>query len=42
MADYIAYFNITLNCCFNITDIEAKFLFEKNLWAEISIQEMNS
>ena len=28
---YISRFNIALNRCSNITDIEAKFLFEENL-----------
>ena len=38
MAEYKARFNITLNRFSNVTDIEAKFLFEENLWAEIAFQ----
>ena len=38
MAEYIARFNVTLNTDSDITDIEAKFLFEDNLWAQIAVQ----
>ena len=41
MAKYIARFNIALNRYSDITDIEVKFLFEENLWAEIAVQEVN-
>ena len=41
MAKYIARFNIALNRCSDITDIEAKFLFKENLWAKVEVQVMN-
>ena len=40
MAEYKAIFNITLNRFSDVTDIEAKFLFEENLWAAIAFQVM--
>ena len=42
VVDYIAYFNVALNHCSNIIDIEAILLFEENLKAEVSIQVMNA
>ena len=41
MAKYIVRFDIALNRYSNVTHIEAKFLFEENLWAEIAVQVMN-
>ena len=41
MAEYIARFKVALNRCSDVTNIEAKFLFEENLWAEIAVQVMN-
>ena len=41
MTEYIVRFNVALNRCSDVTDIEAKFLFEENLWAEIAVQVMN-
>ena len=40
MDEYIVRFNIALNRYSNVTDIEAKVLFEENVWAEIAIQVM--
>ena len=42
MAKCISRFKVALNRCYNITKIEAKFLFEENLWAEVAVQTMNS
>ena len=41
MAKYIERLNVALNRCSYITEIEAKLLFEKNLWAEIAVQVSN-
>ena len=41
MAEYIARLNVALNRCSDVTDIEAKFLFEENLWAEVAVHVMN-
>ena len=41
MAEYIARYNVALNRYCNVPDIEAKLLFEENLWAEIENQLMN-
>ena len=37
----MAQFNVALNQCSDVIDIEAKFLFEENLWAEVAIQVLN-
>ena len=37
IVEYNVRFNIALNRHFDITDIQAKFLFEENLWAEIAV-----
>ena len=37
MADYIARFNLEYNRYSNVSEEEAKFLFEENLWSEISV-----
>ena len=42
IVDYISCLNIAPHRCSNVIDIEAKFLFEDNLWAEVSIQVMNT
>ena len=41
VAEYIVRFRIALKRCSNVTGIEAKVLFEKNLWAEIAVQIIN-
>ena len=41
MAKYIERFNVELNRCSNVIDIEAKFWFKENLWAEVAVQVMN-
>ena len=32
-----ACFNVALNRCEDVQEVEAKFLFEENLWSEVAI-----
>ena len=41
MAKYVKQFNVALNQCSDIIDIEAKFLFKENLWAEVAVLVIN-
>ena len=41
MAENIVRLNVALNRSFDVTDIEAIYLFDGNLWVEIAAQVMN-
>ena len=42
VADYIARFNLVYKKCSNVSEEEAKFLFEGNLWSEILVQVLSA
>ena len=42
VADYIARLNLAYNRCSNVSKEEAKYLFEENLWSEISVKVLST